>query len=90
MKIEEIASIEDMELELFLRKRQAGVLVWKTKDGKTIPIKDLKDEHLVNILNMLNRKEEERQQCLEAFGSLGKMEVYEKADYTIVRKSDTT
>lgn len=28
MKIEEIASKKDLELELFLRKRQAGILVF--------------------------------------------------------------
>lgn len=75
MKIEEIASKKDLELELFLRKRQAGILVWKTQDGKEIPIKDLKDSHLVNILNMLNRKEVEHFEYMEALGSLGEMEI---------------
>lgn len=66
MKIKEIASKKDLELELFLRKRQAGILVWKTQDGKEIPIKDLKDGHLVNILNLLDRKEEEQLRYMEA------------------------
>ena len=75
MKIEEIASKKDLELELFLRKRQAGILVWKTQDGKEIPIKDLKDGHLVNILNMLDRKEEEHFRYLEALGSIGDTDI---------------
>ena len=75
MKIEEIASKKDLELELFLRKRQAGILVWKSKDGKEIPIKDLKDGHLVNILNLLDRKEEYYSQYLEALGSIGDTDI---------------
>ena len=75
MNIEEIASVKDLELELFLRKRQAGVLVWKTKDGTKIPIKDLSDEHLNNILNLISRKMEEYFEHLEALGSLGEMEI---------------
>lgn len=75
MKIEEIASKKDLELELFLRKRQEGILVWKAQDGKEIPIKDLKDGHLVNILNMLDRKEEEHFRYLEALGSIGDTDI---------------
>lgn len=75
MKIEEIASKKDLELELFLRKRQAGILVWKSKDGKEIPIKDLKDGHLVNILDLLDRKEEDYSQYLEALGSIGDTDI---------------
>lgn len=75
MKIEEIASRKDLELELFLRKRENNTLVWKTKEGDSIPIKDLKDEHLINIINMLDRNLERECEYLEAIGSLGEMEI---------------
>lgn len=50
-----IATIEDLRLEQFLRKRNLGTLVWKTKEGKIIPLKELSDEHLTNILNVYYR-----------------------------------
>lgn len=55
MKPSEIASIEDIQMELWLRKRNNGDLQWTTKDGTRIPIKDLSDRHLENILKMANR-----------------------------------
>ena len=50
-------------------------MVWKTKEGDSIPIKDLKDEHLINIINMLDRNLEREYEYLEALGSLGEMEI---------------
>lgn len=50
-----IATIEDLRLEQFLRKRNLGTLVWKTREGKIIPLKELSDEHLTNILNVYSR-----------------------------------
>ena len=47
-----IANIDDIRLEQFLRSRNSGKLVWKTKEGKIIPLKELSDEHLTNILNV--------------------------------------
>lgn len=47
-----IANIDDIRLEQFLRNRNSGKLVWKTKKGKIIPLKELSDEHLTNILNV--------------------------------------
>ena len=47
-----IANINDIRLEQFLRNRNSGKLVWKTKEGKIIPLKELSDEHLTNILNV--------------------------------------
>ena len=47
-----IATIEDLKLEQFLRNRNSGKLVWKTKEGRIIPLKELSDEHLTNILNV--------------------------------------
>lgn len=47
-----IANIDDIRLEQFLRNRNSGKLVWKTKEGRIIPLKELSDEHLTNILNV--------------------------------------
>ena len=47
-----IATLEDLKFEQFLRNRNSGKLVWKTKEGKIIPLKELSDEHLTNILNV--------------------------------------
>ena len=55
MKPSEIADIEDIRMELWLRKRNNGDIQWTTKDGTRIPIKDLSDRHLENILKMANR-----------------------------------
>lgn len=32
--------------------------IWKTKDGRLIPIPELENEHLVNIIRMLDRNAE--------------------------------
>lgn len=45
----EIATLEDLKLEQYIRKRNK--VVWKTKSGNIIPLKDLTDEHLNNIIN---------------------------------------
>lgn len=50
-----IATIEDLRLEQFLRKRNLGTLIWKTKEEKIIPLKELSDEHLTNILNVYSQ-----------------------------------
>lgn len=75
MKIEEIASMEDLLLELFLRKRESGSLVWKTKEGKIIPIKDLSDNHLISIIRMIDRKNDQMWNNLEALGSIGDADI---------------
>ena len=54
-----IANIDELRLEQFLRNRSSGKLVWKTKEGKIIPLKELSDEHLTNILNVYSRNEEQ-------------------------------
>lgn len=52
------ANIEDLKLELWLRKRNAGEIIWTTKNKQAISIKDMSDKHLVNTIAFLEKKEE--------------------------------
>lgn len=54
-----IATIDDIRLEQFLRNRNSGKLIWKTKEGKMIPLKELSNEHLTNILNVYYRNKDQ-------------------------------
>ena len=47
------ATLEDLELELWLRQRERKQLLWKTKDGKSIPIDEMTDKHLINAITRL-------------------------------------
>ena len=47
------ATADDLQKEYWLRQRK--YIIWRTKDGKDIPINKLTDEHLENILKILNR-----------------------------------
>lgn len=51
----QIADYNDFERELWLRKREN--IVWKTKDGKVIPLQEMTTEHIVNVMNMLERND---------------------------------
>lgn len=50
------ASLFDLQLERWLRARNNGDIVWTTKEGNQVPIKNMTDTHLVNTINMLERK----------------------------------
>ena len=52
------ADIRDLYMEKWLRNRNKGQLVWVTKDGKEIPIKDMTDEHIENSIVLLEKHEE--------------------------------
>lgn len=56
--MKERASIKDLEMELWLRRRNSGLLKWTTKNGEEIALKDMSDQHLQNALNMAYRTKE--------------------------------
>ena len=47
------ATLDDLRREQWLRARNSGELVWVTKDGKEIPLKDMTDSHLENAIKCL-------------------------------------
>jgi len=49
----EKATIEDLEKELWLRQREE--LVWETKDGNLIPLKEMSTSHIINAINYFDR-----------------------------------
>ena len=54
-----IATLEDLKLEQWLRRREQGKIVWKNKQKELCPISELEDTHLDNIINMLENKQKE-------------------------------
>lgn len=52
------ATLDDLERELWLRRRNSGELVWKTREGKVIPVKDMSDKHLENAIRAVIRETE--------------------------------
>lgn len=56
------ATIQDLKLELWFRQRNSGYIIWTTKNGKNISIKDMNNNHLVNTINMLLLQEEKQKE----------------------------
>lgn len=52
------ADINDLKLELWLRRRNSGELVWTTKANTKIPIKEMSTSHVINAINMLEWQSE--------------------------------
>ena len=50
------ASIDDLKRERWLRARNSGALVWVTRQGQEIPIKDMTDEHIEAALACYEKK----------------------------------
>lgn len=51
------ADIDDIRLEIWIRERNDREIVWETKDGAKIPIRDMSLSHLRNVERMLERNE---------------------------------
>lgn len=52
------ADIDDLRLEQWLRRRNSGLLVWQTRDGKEIPVKDMTDQHISNAISCIVKIDE--------------------------------
>lgn len=71
------ANIQDLKLELWLRQRNSGSICWTTKDGKNIPISDMRNDHLVNTIKMLIKQEEEEYFMREHIGDMSPMDYWD-------------
>ena len=49
------ADIDDIRLEIWIRERNDREIVWETKDGTKIPMRDMSLSHLRNVERMLER-----------------------------------
>ena len=64
------AGLNDLQLELWLRQRENGSIVWQTKNGHTIPIDKMSDEHLINAINHMTEYNEKQFILQDLEGSL--------------------
>lgn len=63
-----VASLDDLKKELWLRRRNRGILVWKDRQGNITPIKDMEDSHLINTINYLEALELENSKYDDLIG----------------------
>lgn len=71
------ATLNDLKLEFWLRQRNSDSIVWTTKDGKNISIKNMDDKHLYNTLKMLLKQKEEETFTREHIGDMDPMDYYD-------------
>ena len=69
------ATARDIELELWLRKRNSGELFWTTRSGTQLPLKDMDEGHLRNVLRLLREKERLEEIVEENQDALSKWEL---------------
>lgn len=62
-------ALEVLKFEKLLRARNNGSLMWTTRDGRQVPVKDMTDEHLNNSITMLERAQEHQEMLMEALSS---------------------
>lgn len=55
------AKLDDLYNELWLRMRNSGKIVWVTKNGDKVALKDMSNTHLINAIKMLQKNTEERE-----------------------------
>ena len=63
------ATLEDLYKERWLRLRESGALIWETKNGDRIAVKNLSDKHLENAIACLEEREAKIAMCEEAFSA---------------------
>ena len=56
------ATIEDLKKELWFRLRENKCIVWITKDGREIPINELTNTQLYNIIESFCYKQNQLEQ----------------------------
>ena len=52
------ATLEDLLIEQWLRRRNTGELKWETKNGDKLSIKNMSDAHLANAIKCLSGQNE--------------------------------
>jgi hypothetical protein len=60
------ATLEHLELELWLRQRERKEIIWITKQGDQIPINDMTNNHIINAIKYITKQDEK----LEHIGDL--------------------
>lgn len=71
------ATLEDLYLEAWFRRRNSGLLVWTTRDGKQIPIKDMSDSHIANAINLFEELQEKNAEIMDHIGDMDPMDYYD-------------